>query len=103
MAEGEIVRPDRVAQTVRSLLEDAGIGTRNVVAALGGHDVFVKRLEMTRGDGSNTRDLIRREAERHIPFDIRSVHLDFQVLKPRVTAERTGHKVLLVAAQEGER
>ena len=98
VAEGEIVRPDRVAQTVRSLLEDAGIGTRNVVVALGGHDVFVKRLEMTRGDGSDTRDLIRREAERHIPFDIRSVHLDFQVLKPRVTTERM--EVLLVAAKK---
>ena len=98
VADGEIVRPDRVAHAVRSLLDATGAGARDVVVALGGHDVFVKRLEMIGTGRSDTGDLIRREAERHIPFDIRSVQLDFQILRHRAASESV--EVLLVAAKK---
>ncbi len=98
VAEGEIVRPDRVAETIRRLLDDAGIGTCNVVTALGGHDIFVKTLEMSRVQGSNARELIRQEAERHIPFDVAGVQLDYQILPSRDSTEPT--RVLLVAAKK---
>lgn len=98
VAEGEIVRPDRVARTVRRLLDDAGIGTCNVVTALGGHDIFVKKVEMSRVQGSEARELIQQEAERHIPFDVGGVQLDFHVLPSRDNAEPM--RVLLVAAKK---
>lgn len=98
VAEGEIVRPGRVAQSVRLLLDDAGIGTRKVVTALGGHDIFVKQIEMSGVRKSDARELIRKEAERHIPFDVGGVELDFQVLPSRDSAEPT--RVLLVAAKK---
>lgn len=98
VADGEIVKPDRVAQMIRRLLDDVGIGARDVVTALGGHDIFVKTLEMPRFQGPDTRELIRREAERHVPFDVGGVQLDFQILSSGDTAEPM--RVLLVAAKK---
>ena len=92
------MRPDRVARAIRRLLDEAGVGTCNVVTALGGHDIFVKTLEMSPLQGSDARELIRQEAERHIPFDVSGVQLDFQVLPSRDGAEPM--RVLLVAAKK---
>lgn len=98
VVDGAIVRPDRVARAIRRLLDEAGVGTCNVVTALGGHDIFVKTLEMSPLQGSDARELIRQEAERHIPFDVSGVQLDFQVLPSRDGAEPM--RVLLVAAKK---
>ena len=46
---------------------------------------------------SDAKDVIRWEAEQHVPFDINSVELDFQVLNP--DAEGVRMEVLLVAAK----
>lgn len=97
IVEGEVMDPAAVADTIRGLLEDFGVNGKNVVAAVGGHDVIVKRIEMDRMEEADAREVIRWEAEQHVPFDIESVELDFQVLDPG------GHQprmhVLLVAAK----
>lgn len=98
VVNGEIVRPDLLAKAVRRLLDEAAVRSRDVVTALGGHDVFVKRVEMARVEGADARELIRRHAERHVPFDLPSVHLDFQVLRSR--GPQGGMRVLLVAAKK---
>ena len=45
----------------------------------------------------DAREVIRWEAEQHVPFDIKSVELDFQILDP--DGEGTEMQVLLVAAK----
>ena len=97
VVDSEVVDPDRVADAVRGLMQDAGVKSREVVTALGGHDVFIKKLEMARVKGSGAGKAIRYEAERHVPFDIESVQLDFQILRPHDTDARM--EVLLVAAK----
>ena len=98
IAEGEIVRGELLADAVRRLLDAAAIRSRDVITALGGHDVFVKKVEMARVEEADARDLIRREAGRHVPFDLQSVQLDFQILHPRGPDGRM--EVLLVAAKK---
>ena len=98
VVDGEIARPDLVAAAVRTLLDDTDLGSRSVITALGGHDVFVKRLKVARKQGADPDDQVRREAERHIPFDVRSVHLDFHILDPHGNDPQMD--VLLAAAKK---
>jgi type IV pilus assembly protein PilM len=97
IVEGEIMDPGLVADTIRSLWEETGIRSRDVVTAVGGHDVIVKKISMDRMKESDAREVIRWEAEQHVPFDIKSVVLDFQILDPG--GDGLQMDVLLVAAK----
>jgi type IV pilus assembly protein PilM len=97
IVEGEIMDPVLVAETVRSVFESAGLKRREVVAAVGGHDVIVKKIPMDRMSQNDAREVIRWEAEQHVPFDMENVHLDFQVLDPDDDTAQMA--VLLVAAK----
>ncbi|HUF12904.1 MAG TPA: type IV pilus assembly protein PilM [Longimicrobiales bacterium] len=97
IVEGEIMDPVLVADTIRSVVESAGLKKKNVVAAVGGHDVIIKKIQMDRMEEADAREVIRWEAEQHVPFDMESVQLDFQILDPG--GEAAQMSVLLVAAK----
>jgi type IV pilus assembly protein PilM len=97
IVEGEIMDYGLVAGTVSALFEEMGLKGRDVVTAVGGHDVIIKKIEMDRMKETDAREVIRWEAEQHVPFDIKSVELDFQVLDPEGEGPRM--EVLLVAAK----
>jgi type IV pilus assembly protein PilM len=97
IVEGEVMDPVLVAETIRSVIDAAGISKKNVVAAVGGHDVIIKKIQMDRMDEAEARELIRWEAHQHVPFDMESVQLDFQILDPKGTSPQMS--VLLVAAK----
>ncbi len=97
-AEGEIANEDLLADQVRRLLDAAAVRSRNVITALGGHDIFIKKIEMPRVKAADARDLIGRAAERYVPFDLQSVQLDFQILRAHGPDGRMD--VLLVAAKK---
>ena len=100
VVDGEVIDPARVANSVRELIAEAGIRARNVVAALGGHDVFIKKVEVPRTKEAEAQRTIRREAERHVPFDLDEVRLDFQILPRR---ENKAHVEALLVAAKRER
>src|SRR6266566_2616050 len=79
IVEGEVMDPGLVSEAIRGLFEAAGVKRKSVVTAVGG------------------RDVIRWEAEQHVPFDMANVELDFQILDP--DAEGLQMNVLLVAAK----
>ena len=83
-----------VAEAVAGLFRNAGLEAGSVVTGVGGHDVIVKRIELERMKPSELREVIRWEAEQHLPFDTASVELDFQILTSGDPME-----VLLVAAK----
>jgi type IV pilus assembly protein PilM len=98
IVEGEVMDPGLVAETLKTLFAEAGFKGRDVVTAVGGHDVIIKKIEMDRMKEGDAREVIRWEAEQHVPFDIKSVELDFQVLNP--LDEGLQMEVLLVAAKK---
>jgi type IV pilus assembly protein PilM len=75
----------------------AGIKTKQVVTAVGGRDVIIKKISMDRMKEAEAREVIRWEAEQHVPFDMDNVELDFQILDPE--SEGLQMTVLLVAAK----
>jgi type IV pilus assembly protein PilM len=97
IVEGEIMDYGLVSDTVRGLFHEMGVKSAEVVTAVGGHDVIIKKIEMDRMKESDAREVIRWEAEQHVPFDIKSVELDFQILNPH--EEGLQMEVLLVAAK----
>jgi type IV pilus assembly protein PilM len=97
IVEGEVMDPGLVSDTIRDVFSEIGAKGKDVITAVGGHDVIIKKIEMDRMKESDAREVIRWEAEQHVPFDIKSVELDFQILDP--LEEGMQMQVLLVAAK----
>ena len=97
IVEGEVMDPGIVAEAIRGLFQQAGIKPKNVITAVGGRDVIIKKIPMDRMKEGEARELIRWEAEQHVPFDMDNVELDFQILDPE--SEGLQMSVLLVAAK----
>jgi len=97
IVEGEVMDPGIVASGIRDALAAAGVKVKSVVTAVGGRDVIIKKIQIARAKEQDARDLIRWEAEQHVPFDMESVELDFQILDPEGDGQEMS--VLLVAAK----
>ena len=97
IVEGEVMDPGIVADAIQTALASAQITTKDVVTAVGGRDVIIKKISIERVKEQQARELMRWEAEQHVPFDMESVELDFQILDP--DADGVEMSVLLVAAK----
>jgi type IV pilus assembly protein PilM len=97
IVEGEVMDPGIVAEAIQAALARAGVATKAVVTAVGGRDVIIKKIQIERVKEQQARELMRWEAEQHVPFDMESVELDFQILDP--DADGLEMSVLLVAAK----
>lgn len=97
IVEGEIMDPGIVADAITTCLQQAGVTSKSVVTAVGGRDVIIKKIQIDRVKEQQARELMRWEAEQHVPFDMESVELDFQILDPDGSDDQMS--VLLVAAK----
>jgi len=97
IVEGEVMDPGIVAEAIQAALTSAGVTSKAVVTAVGGRDVIIKKIQIERVKEQQARELMRWEAEQHVPFDMESVELDFQILDP--DADGLEMSVLLVAAK----
>ena len=59
--------------------------------------MIIKKIQIERVKEQQARELMRWEAEQHVPFDMESVELDFQILDPEGRGPEMS--VLLVAAK----
>jgi type IV pilus assembly protein PilM len=97
IVDGEVMDRDVVVDTIAELMESNAIATKEVVIAVSGRAVIVKKIQMNKMTDDEARTAIHWEAEQHVPFDIDDVSLDFQVLN-RESPDRMD--VLLVAAKK---
>jgi type IV pilus assembly protein PilM len=97
IVEGEIMDPGLVASTIASMFTDHDITLRNVIVSVGGRDVIIKPIQMDRMSKQDAREVIRWEAEQHVPFDMDDVQLDFEITDPE--GDGLQMSVLLVAAK----
>ena len=95
---GEIMDFHRVAEALRRVRERSGIRRRPAATSVSGRDVIVKRVRMDRMREAEARQVIRWEAEQHVPFDIESVSLDFEILDPDAASPQM--EVVIVAAKK---
>jgi type IV pilus assembly protein PilM len=97
IVEGEVMDPGIVADAIQTALASAQVTSKDVVTAVGGRDVIIKKISIERVKEQQARELMRWEAEQHVPFDMESVELDFQILDP--DGDGVEMSVLLVAAK----
>jgi type IV pilus assembly protein PilM len=88
-----------VTDAISNLLESRGIKSRNVVAAVSGRAVIVKKIVMNKLSADDAQQAIYWEAEQHVPYDINDVSLDFEILGDS-PADPKQMQVLLVAAKK---
>lgn len=98
IVEGEIMDRGLVIDGIRECVEQSGITSDEVVSAVSGRAVIVKKVVMDKMAAEDAQEAIFWEAEQHVPFDIDDVCLDFQILKEDVGANQM--EVLLVAAKK---
>lgn len=97
IVDGEVVQPESVVAAIRGAVAALGVTPRWVVSAVGGRDIMIKTIVMDRMAQDDASEAIRWEAEQHVPFEMSSVQLDFQVLDPGGSSPEMS--VLLVAAK----
>ncbi|MDH5268942.1 MAG: type IV pilus assembly protein PilM [Candidatus Krumholzibacteria bacterium] len=98
IVEGEIMDQSLVVQGIQECMTKAGVTAKNVVTAVSGRAVIVKKVVMDKMNPDDAKEAIFWEAEQHVPFDIDDVCLDFQVLNEDVGANQM--EILLVAAKK---
>jgi type IV pilus assembly protein PilM len=97
IVEGEVMDPGIVAEAIRTAMQAGETKGKPIVTAVGGRDVIIKKIKIDRVKEQQAGELIRWEAEQHVPFDMESVELDFQILDP--DDDGLEMSVLLVAAK----
>ncbi|HET9252714.1 MAG TPA: type IV pilus assembly protein PilM [Candidatus Eisenbacteria bacterium] len=98
IVDGEIMDRQMVHEAITNLMEARQIKCKNVVTAVSGRAVIVKKILMDRLNEEDAKEAIQWEAEQHVPYDINDVSLDFQIINPNVDQKKM--QVLLVAAKK---
>lgn len=75
-----IVKNERIAEQIRTILEDNGIEDRRVATAVPGPSVFSKRIKVPNLPYKELRSHIEFEAGNFIPHSVEAVRLDFHVV-----------------------
>jgi type IV pilus assembly protein PilM len=99
IVDGEIMDRQLVVDSISNLLDTRDIRTKNVVAAVSGRAVIVKKILMNKLSAEDARQAVSWEAEQHVPFDINDVSLDFEILGPAPNDPKQ-MQVLIVAAKK---
>lgn len=97
IVDGEVMDREVVIDTIKTLFEKNDIQSKDVVTAVSGRGVIVKKIKMDKMKKSEVSEQIRWEAEQYVPFDIDDVSLAFEIV--RQDAGEGQMEVLLVAAK----
>lgn len=98
IVEGEMMDQSLVIEGIKECMLKAGVTSSNVITAVSGRAVIVKKVVMDKMNPDDAKEAIFWEAEQHVPFDIDDVCLDFQVLNDDMGANQM--EILLVAAKK---
>ncbi|MBI2247650.1 MAG: type IV pilus assembly protein PilM [Armatimonadetes bacterium] len=97
--EGVVVEPQAVGAAVRGVLAASGIKAGRVVSAVGGQAVIVRELKLPPMSDEELKQAARFEAERYIPYGVKEVNMDFDVIGETTEENQKKVVVLLVAAR----
>lgn len=99
IVQGAFLNSGAIVEAIREAIGSAGIRAKEVAAAVSGHSVIVKKINLPSMTPEELEESIRWEAEQYIPFDVNEVYLDFQIMDTGGNAEGQ-MDVLLVAAKK---
>jgi type IV pilus assembly protein PilM len=86
-----------VVEGLKRLFAESKIRNRDVALSVSGQSVIIRKISVPLMTPQELREQISWEAEQHIPFDIKDVQVDYQVLRRR--SDEKQMDLLLVAAK----
>ena len=99
IVDGALMNSAAVVQAIQELLAEHKVKARDVAIGVRGHSVIIKKISLPRMSQDELDESIQWEAEQYIPFDVKDVNIDTQILTP--AADAAGQMdVLLVAAKK---
>src|SRR5574340_1168476 len=99
IVDGALMNSGAVVQAIQELLAEHKVKARDAAIGVSGHSVIIKKIQLPRMTQEELDDQIQWEAEQYIPFDVKDVNIDTQILTPG--GDAAGQMdVLLVAAKK---
>ncbi len=99
VVDNQLMNSSAIVEAIRQLLAQQKVKARDVAIGVRGHSVIIKRISMPLMSQEDLDESIQWEAEQYIPFDVKDVHIDTQILTPQ--GDAAGQMdVLLVAAKK---
>lgn len=100
IVDGQVMDSNTVVDVLRQLFKKARIRQRDVSLGVSGQSAIIRNITVPIMTAEELAEQIQWEAEQHIPFDIKEVYVDYQVLGR--DAESGQMDLLLVAAKRDQ-
>jgi type IV pilus assembly protein PilM len=100
IVDGHVMNTAVVTDTLMQLFAEHKIKQRDVAVGVSGQSVIIRKITVPMMTPAELDEQIQWEAEQHIPFDIKDVQIDYQVLRRH--PDRGQMDLLLVAAKRDE-
>ncbi len=100
IVDGQVMDAGAVIETLQRVFSEAKIRQKECALSVSGQSVIIRKITVPMMTEAELDEQIQWEAEQHIPFDIKDVHVDYQVLRRR--AEASQMDLLLVAAKRDQ-
>jgi len=99
IVDGALMNSSAIVQAIQELFAQQKVRVKDVAIGVRGHSVIIKKIALPRMTQEELDESIQWEAEQYIPFDVKDVNIDTQILTPE--ADAAGQMdVLLVAAKK---
>ena len=99
VVDNQLMNSAAIVEAIRELVAQQKVKVKDVAIGVRGHSVIIKRISMPFMSQEDLDESIQWEAEQYIPFDVKDVNIDTQILTPQ--ADAAGQMdVLLVAAKK---
>lgn len=100
IVDGQVMDPGAVVEGLSRAFHDARIRQKECAISVSGQSVIIRKITVPMMTPAELDEQIHWEAEQHIPFDIKDVQVDYQVLRRRPEASQMD--LLLVAAKRDQ-
>jgi type IV pilus assembly protein PilM len=99
IVDGALMNSAAIVSAIQELVAQQKVKTKEVAIGVRGHSVIIKKISLPRMTQEELDESIQWEAEQYIPFDVKDVNIDTQILTPE--GDAAGQMdVLLVAAKK---
>jgi type IV pilus assembly protein PilM len=99
IVDGALMNSAAIVQAIQELVAQQKVKAKEVAIGVRGHSVIIKKITLQRMTQEELDETIQWEAEQYIPFDVKDVNIDTQILTPE--GDAAGQMdVLLVAAKK---
>src|SRR6266699_2369010 len=100
IVDGALMNSTAIVEAIRQLVSQYKLKNREVAIGVSGHSVIIKKISMPKMTQEELEESIQWEAEQYIPFDVKDVNIDVQILTPPDVDTGTGQMDVLVVAKK---